>query len=637
MARARSVVAVLAVLAAVVFPTGPVAASNDVSHTLVVNPNPTNGITPDVLDGEVDSMDQVGSLMVVGGTFTQVQLNGGPVLNRRYLFAFNMSTGAVSTTFVPQLDAAVETVESAGDGQNVFVGGTFTTVNGASQPLIAKLNVSTGQPTNGFAVTVNAGKRVRDMGLTGNRLFFGGQFSRVNGTTRSRLAAVNASTGALDPGVNFTFAGTHNGGGNHVRRFDISPNGQFLVAIGNFLTVNGSSRDQIVKLDIGASPATVDSWSTDAFVPQCSSSFDTYMRDVDISPDGSYFVVVTTGAFRGGPGAGVYCDSITRWESNRLGSGQQPTWRDYTGGDTSTAVLSTGAAVYVGGHFRWMNNPFAGDAQGPGAVPRSGIAALDPLNGLPLDWNPGRTRGVGVFKFLATATSLYFGSDTCCVAGETHERLAIFPLSGGTSVPAPTSITLPSNLFQLPTAGGAGGQHLTRRSFDGSTFGAPTDIATPGTDWSTARGAFYTNGFIYSGQSNGTFVRRTFDGTTVGAAQTVNLNGLSSSMFPASNITGMFLDGGFLYYTVAGDSRLFYRYFTHQSAVVGAETFVAGSGGVNWSGVQGLALASGKIYFVRTNGNLARIDFANGSPVSGTETLVNSSIDWRSRGLFFRT
>ncbi|WP_410964140.1 hypothetical protein, partial [Salmonella sp. SAL4448] len=76
-----------------------------------------------------------------------------------------------------------------------------------------------------------------------------------------------------------------------------------------------------------------------------------------------------------------------------------------------------------------------------------------------------------------------------------------------------------------------------------------TDIATPGTDWSTARGAFFTNGFIYSGQSNGAFVRRTFDGTTLGSAETVSLNGLSSSQFPVSNLTGMFLDGGFLYYT----------------------------------------------------------------------------------------
>ena len=54
------------------------------------------------------------------------------------------------------------------------------------------------------------------------------------------------------------------------------------------------------------------------------------MRDVDISPDGGYFVVGTTGAYR----AGSLCDATSRWELGPTGSGQQPTWVDSTGGDT---------------------------------------------------------------------------------------------------------------------------------------------------------------------------------------------------------------------------------------------------------------------------------------------------------------
>ena len=169
--------------------------------------------------------------------------------------------------------------------------------------------------------------------------------------------------------MSFAFAGNQNGGPTRVQRMDISPDGSTIVAIGNFATVNGLDFRQIVKLNVGSRPATIADWQTNRFKSVCASKFDSYMRDVDIAPDGTYFVVATTGAYMGGPGAGVLCDTVTRWEMSATGSNQQPSWADYTGGDTTWSVLSTGEAIYVGGHMRWENNPFGSDA--PGARGRS--------------------------------------------------------------------------------------------------------------------------------------------------------------------------------------------------------------------------------------------------------------------------
>jgi hypothetical protein len=178
------------------------------------------------------------------------------------------------------------------------------------------------------------------MAVSGGRLYIGGTFKTANGVARSALAAVDPVTGALSGDVNLAFTGPRNGTVN-VDKLDISPDGSRMVAIGNWTYVAGLQRDQIVMLNLATSPISVTDWATTRYQQQCAKVFDTYMRDVDISPDGSYFVVGTTGAFR----AGSLCDAAARWERGASGSGQQPTWVDYTGGDTLYSVAFTGMTV----------------------------------------------------------------------------------------------------------------------------------------------------------------------------------------------------------------------------------------------------------------------------------------------------
>ena len=152
------------------------------------------------------------------------------------------------------------------------------------------------------------------------------------------------------------------------------------------------------------------------------------MRDVDISSDGTYFVMVSTGyvPLPGQLGIAV-CDAAARFET-AVPNPARPTWINYTGGDTLHSVVVTGAAVYVQGHNRWLNNPQGADSAGPGAVARRGIGAINPSTGLASNWNPGKTRGVGGMDLVATPQGLWVASDTEQIGGETHKRIAFFPL-----------------------------------------------------------------------------------------------------------------------------------------------------------------------------------------------------------------
>jgi hypothetical protein len=471
--------------------------------------------------------------------------------------------------------------------------------------------------------------------VRGDRLFIAGDFTQVEGEGRLGLAALDVATGAVDPTLDIPFDGARRGSSPDeptVRKIDVTPDGSKLVAIGNFTEVDGLDRTELAVLDLSASRARVANWRTDRWKPECPFE-DSYIRDVDISPDGSYFVTVSVGFYVPPP---ALCDTAARWELDRTGSDVQPTWVDYTGGDSMISVAVTGTAVYVGGHQRWMNNPFSVGAAGPGGVEREGIAALDPVNGLPFSWNPGRDRGNGVFVLHATSGGLFLGSDTDELAGETHGKLGFFPTAGGSRVPPAVVGSLPGQFYKIAYDDGA----MQRRFYDGD-FGPPTRVA-PGTDWSRVRGAFMLSGRLYTGWDDGRIYVRSFDGGAPGPAENLHATGFFSSEARADveRITGMFFQRGRLYYTERGDPNLYYRYFTPESGVVGAQEFIGARDnvGVNWGRIRGATVANRRLYY-SIEGSLYRVRFEHGRVVPRTKSTVSGpaagdGIDWRSRGLF---
>jgi hypothetical protein len=250
---------------------------------------------------------------------------------------------------------------------------------------------------------------------------------------------------------------------------------------------------------------------------------------------------------------------------------------------------------------------------------------------------------------VGTPSGLWVGSDTNQLGGETRRRIGLFPLAGGTVVPPNVPYPVPNDLYSMPLANGT----LVRRAFDGTTYGPPTTVNT-GVNWTNARGAFALNGLVYAAQSDGTMVVRTFNGSAMGTAVPVpffQANVVPGGAFlipgtttqvPAftahlSNMTGMFFDNGRLYYTVSGNPRLYYRYFTPESRVIGANLFVASTQVVDWANVRGMTLASGNLYFALANGNLFRAPW-NGTAPTGPVTQLGGpgmdGVNWASRGLF---
>lgn len=613
------------------------AAGVQTTHDRVVSIQPADW-TPHARDGAARKILQIGTRIYVGGTFSTVRQTADSAdLSRPYLFAFNASTGRIDGTFRPALDGSVESLAAAPDGKSLYVGGYFNNASGAAASKVARLDAVTGLPVPGFSPPAFSA-RVDDLQVVGSRLIVGGGFRRVGRTLRPALASLNATTGALDPFIDLAFDEPRRTATTSaplsVADLDVTPDKHTLVVLGNFNTVSGQPRHQLAVIDVSGPTATLEDWATPGYEPTCGTRFPSYVRGLDISPDGSYFVVSTTG----GHFSGTLCDSAARWELTASGTAIKPTWINKTGGDTLWSAGITGPVVYLGGHQRWLNNPYAKDAAGPGAVSRPGVAAVDPRNGLPFTWNPTKTRGVATFDLYATPQGLWLASDGNQVRWKYHGKLALMPTAGGQVLPPDHTGTLPAEVY-LPGSVG-----LSAVSFTGTSATADRTLSKTGVDWQLVHGATMIDGTVYAAQADGTLQARSFDGSVFGAARVVDLNGLGEAGFAndLATMTGMFYDraAGRLYYTVEGKRQLYYRYFTPQSQVLGAARFEAyrwNAGGVGWASVAGMFLTGGKLYYGSTDGQLRNVGFSAGKLVGRSALVSGSGVakhSWNSRGMF---
>ncbi|HXV71439.1 MAG TPA: carbohydrate binding domain-containing protein [Acidimicrobiia bacterium] len=390
-------------------------------HNAVVSDNPADTTPHLIYDAPSQSIfafAQVGNTMYAGGEFNQIQdPTRTTTFARQNFVAFDAKTGNVLPLEL-SFDGMVTSIVAHPDGSALFISGTFARVNGIVRRGIAKYDLVNERIDPVFAP--KGMRTVSDLAFANGTVIAAGNFSK-------HVMALDPVTGADAGTINITVAGVvDTTDETRVKEIAVSPDGTRLVATGNFTSVNGQNRRRAFMLNLSSGGATLSTWYNTRFDVNCvATKWRISARGVDFSPDGSYFVIVSTG---GPTGTNGLCDAAARFDTANVSSNAQPKWINWTGGDTLWSVAITGAAVYVGGHQRWLDNPQGSDSPGPGAVSRPGIGAIDPETGKALAWNPTHSRNNGVTALYVTPDGLWAGSDGTRFGSEDHAGIGFAPL-----------------------------------------------------------------------------------------------------------------------------------------------------------------------------------------------------------------
>lgn len=186
-----------------------------------------------------------GNILYIGGTFTSM---GG--LSRLRIAALDITTASVSSWYPSGgVNGIVRILNLSPDQTKIFVGGSHTTIGGQSRSRISALDATSGAVLNWGPGTFLSGSTstpfVDTLVVIGQNVFIGGTFDSIGGTTRNGLAALDYSTGTLSswypPGGLTGSSLTATGFGNI---------GNTLFIAGYFLTIGGVPRLSLAALDV---------------------------------------------------------------------------------------------------------------------------------------------------------------------------------------------------------------------------------------------------------------------------------------------------------------------------------------------------------------------------------------------------
>lgn len=397
-------------------PSGPSAADQSLKATPVAM-GQTNGTVLALAVGD--------GVVYVGGRFSAVRPSGAPAGSsetaRSGLAAFSTSTGQLIGSFDVALNGEIRALALSADGSRLFLGGTFTTVNGVARNRLASVRTSDGSLDTAFVANANA--YVIALAATSDALYVGGDFTTLKNTTQTRMAKVDPATGAVDTGFVASIDG-------RVRTIAVPANGSRVLVGGTFDTVNGVNQGGVASLD--PETGAIRPWASTGIVARPANGT-CHASATGIVTKGTVAYVTAEGDEPGcyeGIYAANVADGSLVWNSECLGASQN--------------IAIVGDWIYKASHQHDCGRQAGGfvGPRNPNDFVWYRMTAFRLADGVQGHFTPTTNgverdgdQGVGPRVLATDGTQLFMGGDFDEVNGASQEGVARFAPTGANAAP----------------------------------------------------------------------------------------------------------------------------------------------------------------------------------------------------------
>ncbi|MBX7107670.1 MAG: T9SS type A sorting domain-containing protein [Chitinophagales bacterium] len=384
-------------------------------------------------------MDGTGSNVYLGGSFTTVK---GATHN--YIAKVNSTNGNVNS-WNPTVNNEVWTLLL--NGTTLYMGGIFSQVGSSSRLYFAAITEGATQPTS---LQVDANNAINIFSLAGNNLYVGGYFTELQGVSTNYLSRINLSTGLIDT----TWKGNLSDAVSA-----ISVNGSTVVAGGIFAYDHLISKNHLACFDLSNNQLTA--WNpvpsfysvsyigkilhhgTDVFAGGYFYYYDSLYYD--------YYLISLDDQ------TGELSHSLHQYPDQPVTALAVADGKLVVGGyfnnfydwNTSSYIPRKNLAAYDLSNFQLSDMDyapngfvydmlgddndliFAGDFTLMGSVTRNRIAAIDATSGIVTAFDPNANGNVNVLA--SSGSTVYAGGEFSNIGGQSRLYLAALNASDGTA------------------------------------------------------------------------------------------------------------------------------------------------------------------------------------------------------------